>query len=67
METIAAPATTIGRRLIVQGIVQGVGFRPFVYRLATELGLEGWVRNDGGGVTIEVQGPGALSRLLRDD
>ena len=71
METIAAPATTIGRRLIVQGIVQGVGFRPFVYRLATELGLEGWVRNDGGGVTIEVQGPGAFveafTRRLTND
>jgi len=43
-------------RIEVRGVVQGVGFRPFVYRLANELALDGWVRNDGAGVTIEVQG-----------
>ncbi len=37
--------------------MQGVGFRPFVYRLARELGLDGWVRNDSHGVEIEVEGP----------
>jgi hydrogenase maturation protein HypF len=43
------------RRLLrITGTVQGVGFRPFVYRLAREHGVAGWVRNDGGGVTIEV-------------
>ncbi|MGA9115965.1 MAG: carbamoyltransferase HypF [Bacteroidota bacterium] len=44
-------------RLTVTGAVQGVGFRPFVYRLARELGLSGWVRNDGRGVTAEAEGP----------
>ena len=48
-----------GRRLTVTGTVQGVGFRPFVYRLAHETGLAGRVRNDAGGVTIEAFGPGA--------
>jgi hydrogenase maturation protein HypF len=40
----------------VEGTVQGVGFRPFVYRLAAELGLGGWVRNDERGVELEVEG-----------
>lgn len=43
-------------RLHVFGAVQGVGYRPFVYRLAVELGLGGWVRNESGHVTIEVEG-----------
>jgi hydrogenase maturation protein HypF len=43
-------------RLDVQGVVQGVGFRPFVYRLATELSVRGWIVNDPGGVRIEVEG-----------
>lgn len=40
----------------ISGIVQGVGFRPFIYRLAHAHGLTGWVRNTPGGVEIEVQG-----------
>jgi hydrogenase maturation protein HypF len=43
-------------RLRVTGIVQGVGFRPFVYKLARHMGLTGFVQNDPGGVAIEVQG-----------
>jgi hydrogenase maturation protein HypF len=45
------------RRVTVQGAVQGVGFRPFVYRLARELGLGGWVTNSPQGVLIEVEAP----------
>ena len=43
-------------KIIVRGAVQGVGFRPFVYRLATELELNGWVSNSAQGVFIEVEG-----------
>ena len=43
----------------VEGIVQGVGFRPFVYTLATGLGLSGLVGNDADGVFVEVEGPAA--------
>ena len=43
-------------RLQVRGIVQGVGFRPFVYNLAVKHGLSGWVTNTSGGVIIEVEG-----------
>ena len=50
----------MGRRrrlhIQVQGAVQGVGFRPFVFRLATQLGLTGWILNDTQGVCIEVEG-----------
>ena len=42
--------------ITVRGVVQGVGFRPFVYRIALEQGLCGWVRNRADGVRIEVQG-----------
>jgi hydrogenase maturation protein HypF len=44
----------------VEGIVQGVGFRPFVYTLATGLGLSGFVGNDADGVFAEVEGPAAV-------
>src|SRR5512133_3733541 len=46
----------IRHHLQISGIVQGVGFRPFIYRLALENALTGWVRNTPGGVEIEVQG-----------
>lgn len=58
-------------RLRVRGTVQGVGFRPFVYRLALELGLDGWVLNDAQGVLVEVQGEPApveaFARRLASD
>src|SRR5579859_1375193 len=44
------------RRIIIQGLVQGVGFRPFVYGQALRWGLVGFVLNDSQGVTIEVEG-----------
>jgi hydrogenase maturation protein HypF len=44
------------KRISVRGVVQGVGFRPFVYRLAHDHGLAGWVLNHSGGVEIEVEG-----------
>ena len=43
-------------RISISGIVQGVGFRPFVYRLAQELGLNGYVLNDASGVLVEAEG-----------
>jgi hydrogenase maturation protein HypF len=54
------------RQIKVRGAVQGVGFRPFVYRLAAELGLGGWVVNSPQGVVIEVEAPSArLDAFLR--
>ncbi|RPI23254.1 MAG: carbamoyltransferase HypF, partial [Acidobacteria bacterium] len=52
-------------RLVIRGAVQGVGFRPFVYRLAVELELQGWVGNSAGGVTVEVEGDSAQHELFR--
>ncbi|MEM3631158.1 MAG: acylphosphatase, partial [Nitrososphaerota archaeon] len=46
----------IRARIKVSGIVQGVGFRPFVYRLATSLKLNGFVKNMVTGVLIEIEG-----------
>ncbi|MGB2966288.1 MAG: acylphosphatase, partial [Phycisphaerae bacterium] len=56
-QSAAGPAETVRRRIRVRGIVQGVGFRPAVYRLALERALGGWVRNDAEGVLIELEGP----------
>ncbi len=57
---------SIGRTVIsVHGVVQGVGFRPFVYQLVTRHGLQGWVRNTSEGVRIDVEGnAAALDRFL---
>jgi len=57
----------IRQTISVRGVVQGVGFRPFVYRLAHEYGLTGWVLNHSGGVEIEVEGPAApLAAFVHD-
>lgn len=51
---------------LARGIVQGVGFRPFVCRAATAVGITGWVRNDGDGVTIAAEGsPAAVADFAR--
>jgi hydrogenase maturation protein HypF len=59
------------RAVLVCGVVQGVGFRPFVYRLAQEEGLAGFIGNDTDGVTIEIEGPAvgveAFLRRLRSE
>ncbi len=52
-----APAESVRQRLSVNGRVQGVGFRPFVYRVATQLQLAGLVGNNSHGAFIEVEGP----------
>lgn len=54
-------------RIAIRGAVQGVGFRPFIYRLATGLGLSGWVNNSPQGVLVEVEGRAQTLRsfLLR--
>jgi hydrogenase maturation protein HypF len=55
------------KKIHVTGVVQGVGFRPFVYQLAHSLGLTGWVLNTSAGVDIEAEGPlEALERFLED-
>ena len=67
----AAEQPRVIRALYVEGVVQGVGFRPFVWRLATELGLAGRVRNAAGRVEIEAAAPAAVldefARRLRTD
>lgn len=52
----SSSSPTVRQRLTVRGVVQGVGFRPFVYGLAQKHGLSGFVGNDSGGVFIEIEG-----------
>jgi hydrogenase maturation protein HypF len=56
----------VGRRVKIAGVVQGVGFRPYIYGLATELGLCGQVGNGTGGVVAEIEGAGSrVEEFLR--
>ncbi len=63
MSAVAA-AVLAQERIIVSGAVQGVGFRPFVYRVASRLGLRGWVRNTAAGVEIVAAGTAAALDAL---
>jgi hydrogenase maturation protein HypF len=59
-----AERTLVRVRMALGGTVQGVGFRPFVYRLATELELTGWVCNSSAGILVEVEGdPARVGRF----
>ncbi len=66
-----SPTATARARVVIHGMVQGVGFRPFIFRLATELGLTGGVSNTAQGVVLELEGHRArletlLLRLARE-
>jgi len=54
-------------RITVKGVVQGVGFRPFVHKLAEEFALRGWVKNTSAGVVIEVEGDKRKLRKFYDE
>ena len=67
----AHPVEHVRLKVNIRGAVQGVGFRPFIFRLATELQLQGWVNNSAQGVLVETEGPRAnleafLLRLERE-
>jgi hydrogenase maturation protein HypF len=55
--TVAGPRPFVRRRFVLRGVVQGVGFRPFVHATATGLQLSGEVHNEAGGLVVEVEGP----------
>ena len=61
--TLASKSAAQRLRITLRGAVQGVGFRPFVYRLATEMSLTGWVLNSPSGLVVEVEG--SLEELRR--
>jgi hydrogenase maturation protein HypF len=64
--SVSVMPATVRTRITVTGVVQGVGFRPFALRLATELGVTGFVGNDASAVFIEAQGtPRAVSEFTR--
>ncbi|MHA6780956.1 carbamoyltransferase HypF [Pseudonocardia saturnea] len=66
MAVHAQVAAVVRRRFVVTGVVQGVGFRPHLHRIATELGLAGFVGNDAAAVFVEVEGDaGAIAEFAR--
>src|SRR5438270_12377928 len=62
--SIASKSATQRLRITLHGAVQGVGFRPFVYRLASEMSLTGWVRNSSSGLVVEVEGTGEQLKIV---
>ena len=58
------PPDAVRVHVAIRGAVQGVGFRPFVYRLAHELGLHGWVNNSAAGVFVEAEGDASQVRAF---
>ena len=67
LQQAVSPRAVVSRlRVAIRGAVQGVGFRPFVFRLAQDLGLKGWVQNSAAGVVLEVEAAGSvLQEFLR--
>ena len=63
----AGGSARLARKVRIRGVVQGVGFRPHVYRIASAHGLDGWVLNAGDGVHVHVEGPEhAIDAFVRD-
>lgn len=69
--SVLESVSVVRRRLELEGVVQGVGFRPFVVRLARAMNVSGWVANRSGGVVIEAEATAsvlvAFERCLRTD
>jgi hydrogenase maturation protein HypF len=62
---VTAEVVILARRVRIRGAVQGVGFRPYVYRQAVKFGISGWVENTTQGVTLEAEGEGeAVAQFL---
>jgi len=55
------------RKIDIKGVVQGVGFRPFVYRLAQKNGIKGWVLNNARGVSIHAEGEGDALKIFIEE
>jgi len=64
---IKSPNNIVALLISIEGLVQGVGFRPFVYRLAREYGLNGWVVNRTNGLSMKIEGPARSIPGFMDD